>query len=70
MAGLGLVHLPDWNIGVELRHQQLQTVLADYDAVPRASPVWAVHGHQRYLPPKVREFVRYLAASFKSSAAT
>ena len=70
VAGLGLVHLPDWNLGVELRHQQLQPVLTEYDAVPTTSPVWAVHGHQRYVPPKVREFVRYLAASFKSSAAT
>ncbi len=67
VAGLGLVLLPDWNIGIELRHQQLKVVLKDYAAVPQVSPIWAVHDHLRYVPPKVREFVRFLSTSFKGS---
>ena len=67
VAGLGLVLLPDWNIGIELRHQQLKVVLQDYAAVPKVSPIWAVHDHLRYVPPKVREFVRYLSTSFRGS---
>ena len=67
VAGLGLVLLPDWNIGIELRHRQLKVVLQDYDAVPKVSPIWAVHDHLRYVPPKVREFVRFLSTSFKGS---
>ena len=44
-------------------YQQLQ----DYGAVPKVSPIWAVHDHLRHVPPKVREFVRFLSTSFKSS---
>ena len=70
VAGLGLVLLPDWNMGIELRNRQLQMVLEDYAAVPKASPIWAVHDQQRYVPPKVSEFVRFLRKSFGSSAAS
>ncbi len=65
VAGLGLVLLPDWNIGIELRHHQLKVLLQDYDAVPMVSPIWAVHDHLHHVPPKVREFVRFLSTSFK-----
>ena len=60
LAGMGLVHLPDWNIGAELRQKQLQIVLGDYEAIPESSPIWAVHTHQRHIPPKVRVFIDFL----------
>ncbi len=67
VAGLGLVLLPDWNIGIELRQKQLKVVLSDYEAVPRASPVWAVHSHQRHAPPKIRAFIDFLVERFAAA---
>lgn len=60
LAGMGLVLLPDWNIGAELRQKQLKVVLGDYEISPGFSPVWAVHTHQRHVPPKVRAFIDFL----------
>ena len=60
LAGMGLILLPDWNIGAELRQKQLKVVLSDYEVNPRFSPVWAVHSHQRHVPPKVRAFIDFL----------
>ena len=64
VAGLGLSLLPDWNMGIELRQQQLCAVLTDYEATPAASPVYAVHAHQRHVPPKIRVFIDFLIESF------
>ena len=66
MAGLGLAQLPDWNLGIELRQKQLQVVLSDYEAIPKASPVWAVHSHQRHVPPKIRAFIDFLIERFST----
>lgn len=70
VAGLGLVLLPDWNIGIELRQKQLKVVLSDYEAVPRASPVWAIHSHQRHVPPKIRTFIDFLVERFAAAKYT
>ena len=70
VAGLGLALLPDWNIGIELRQKQLKVVLSDYEAVPRASPVWAVHSHQRHAPPKIRAFINFLVERFLAAKYT
>ncbi len=64
VAGLGFCLLPDWNIAHELRHKQLTRVLKRFDAVPAASPVWAVHTHQRHVPPKIRAFIDFLVERF------
>lgn len=64
VAGIGLVLLPDWNMGTELRQKQLRLVLPNYDAVPDTSPVWAVHSHQRHVPPKIRVFIDFLVERF------
>ena len=64
VAGLGLSLLPDWNMGIELRQKQLCAVLTDYEASPAASPVDAVHAHQRYVPPKIRAFIDFLVETF------
>ena len=65
VAGLGLVLLPDWNIGYELRQKQLTVVLPGYDAVPKSSSIWAVHSHLRQVPPKIRVFTDFLVEHFK-----
>ena len=70
VAGLGLVLLPDWNMGIELRQKQLKIVLNKYDAVPKASPIWAVHTHQRHVPPKIRAFIDFLVDYFASTKRT
>ncbi len=64
VAGLGVSLLPDWNMGIELRQKQLRAVLTDYEASPAASPVYAVHAHQRHVPPKIRVFIDFLAETF------
>ncbi len=64
VAGLGLSLLPDWNMGIELRQKQLQPVLTNYQASPAVSPVYAVHAHQRHVPPKMRVFIDFLIESF------
>ena len=64
VAGLGLSLLPDWNMGTELRQQQLCAVLTDYEASPAASPIYAVHAHQRHVPPKIRVFIDFLVETF------
>ena len=64
VAGLGLSLLPDWNMGTELRQKQLRVVLTDYEAIPAASPVYAVHAHQRHVPPKLRVFIDFLIEAF------
>ncbi len=64
VAGLGLSLLPDCNMGTELRQKQLRVVLEDYDAIPATSPVYAVHAHQRHVPPKIRVFIDFLIESF------
>ena len=67
VAGLGLVLLPDWNLAIERRQGLLAVVLEDYPAVPETSPVYAVHAHDRYVPPKIRAFVDFLRARFAST---
>ena len=64
VAGLGLALLPDWNLGIELRSKQLKVVLRNYEAVPKASPVYAVHAHARHVPPKIRAFIDFLTVRF------
>lgn len=64
VAGLGFCLLPDWNIAHELRQKQLTRVLKRFDAVPSVSPVWAVHTHQRHVPPKIRAFIDFLVERF------
>jgi len=64
VAGLGLSLLPDWNMGIELRQKQLCAVLTDYEASPAASPVYAVHAHQRHVAPKIRAFIDFLVETF------
>jgi len=51
-------------MGIELRQKQLCAVLTDYEASPAASPVYAVHAHQRHVPPKIRVFIDFLIETF------
>ena len=64
VAGLGVSLLPDCNMGTELRQKQLRALLEDYNAIPATSPVYAVHAHQRHVPPKIRVFIEFLIEVF------
>ncbi len=67
LAGLGIVLLPDWNLVMELRDKQLTILLPDYTAVPKTSAIWAVHSHQRHVPPKIRVFIDFLTEIFANA---
>ena len=63
VAGMGVVLLPDWNMGIELRARRLRPVLTRYEAVPATTPVYAMYASQPHVPSKVRAFVDYLTAA-------
>ena len=60
--GLGVVTLPTFIAGEDLRSGALRAVLADY-ALPE-SAVYAVYPHNRHLSTKVRAFVDFLVEHF------
>lgn len=62
LAGLGLVHLPTFYVGEELRAGTLQPVLTKF--VPLTHGVFAVFPERRGLAPKVRVFVDFLKGRF------
>ncbi len=49
---------------MELRDKQLKILLPDYAPVPKTSAIWAVHSHQRHVPPKIRAFIDFLIETF------
>jgi DNA-binding transcriptional LysR family regulator len=64
IGGLGLVLLPDWIVGIELREGRLRPVLTSYRTVPAISPIYAVYPRNPHLPPKVRAFIDFLVKRF------
>lgn len=64
VAGLGIIHLPDWNFGAEIRDGRLVTILDAFDAVPMTTPVYAVYPAALYQPPKLKAFVTFLRSTF------
>ncbi len=63
LGGLGIVMLPSFIAGEALRAGRLERVLPDWRVAEEAS-VHAVYPAGRYLSPKVRAFVDFLAARF------
>ena len=68
VAGLGVILVPEWLTGKELRRGRLVDLMPDFQAVPRETPLYAVYAHQRHLPPKVRAFVDFLVERFGPGA--
>lgn len=60
IAGIGIVLLPDWCVGEELRTGRLKAILPDYQPTPDTSPIYAVYPPTSHLAPKVRVFIDYL----------
>lgn len=61
IAGAGIVLLPAFYIGEELRSGQLKAVLTEFKLAELA--IYAVYPERRNLTPKVRAFVDFLAAT-------
>ena len=59
--GLGIAYLPDFAIARQLRKGVLVTVLDDY--TDRSGPLRVLWPSSRYLAPKLRVFVDFLAAN-------
>ncbi|MCU0687934.1 MAG: LysR family transcriptional regulator [Polyangiaceae bacterium] len=62
LAGLGIVDLPAYLVGDELRSGRLVTVLDEFVAVDRA--IYAVYAPSAAVPARSREFVKLLAEQF------
>lgn len=63
-AGLGLILMPEWLVGLEIRSGRLEEVLSDYAAAPETTPLYAVYPPGPYVAAKVRAFVDFLAGRF------
>ncbi|MDD2767602.1 MAG: LysR family transcriptional regulator [Methylococcus sp.] len=62
ISGLGLVLLPTYMVGQDVRKGRLQAVLTDY--VPAPLDIHAVYPHRKHLSAKVRTFVDFLHERF------
>jgi len=63
LQGLGVIQLPTFYVGEDLRAQRLQAVLQDYRSVQDAA-IHALYPTRGYLPPKVRLFIDLLVERF------
>lgn len=59
LAGLGIIQAPRAGVREYLENGQLVSVLPDH--LPPAMPVSLLYARQRYLPPRVRVFMDWLA---------
>jgi DNA-binding transcriptional LysR family regulator len=62
MSGVGIILLPTFYIGEQLRSGELKPILCKF--APPDLAVYAVYPERRNLTPKVRAFVDFLAATF------
>ena len=58
ISGLGLIMLPHYIVGNDLKKGKLEVVLAHYS--PPALEIYAVYPHRKYLSAKVRLFLEFL----------
>lgn len=66
LRGLGLIDLPNFLVGGDIEVGSLVPVLQDY--VHQEGGVYAVYPHARYLPPKIRVFIDFLAERWGGAA--
>jgi len=69
-SGLGIVLLPDWNMGLELREGLLRPILENYEAVPGTSPIHAVFAPRKHMSKSVRVFTEFLATHLANASHT
>jgi DNA-binding transcriptional LysR family regulator len=61
LAGAGIALLPDYVAGRDLEAGALRAVLADCESYPGVA-IYAVYAIQRFVPPKLRAFIDFVAA--------
>ncbi|CAA6606412.1 Transcriptional regulator [Rhodospirillaceae bacterium LM-1] len=64
LAGVGIVFLPTFFIGPDLKAKRLISLLEIH--TPQDAALYAVYPHSRHLSPKVRAFVDFMAQTFTS----
>jgi DNA-binding transcriptional LysR family regulator len=64
LEGLGVAVVPTWLFTDEVERGLLAPVLTSYEPAPL--PIQAVTPSRRLVPPRVRAFVNYIAAEFRS----
>lgn len=62
IEGLGVILAPTFLVFEALRQKKLVRILPDWEADELS--VFAVYPHRKYLPPKVRSFIDFLAERF------
>lgn len=62
MQGLGIMKSPTFYVGELIREGRLHAVLADYKIAETS--VYAVYSGRKYLSPKARAFIEFLAQRF------
>ena len=63
VAGLGISVLCEWYVQQYLEQGKLKAILADYK--PTAYDIHAVYPERRFVAPKVKRMIEFLAAKFK-----
>lgn len=62
-AGAGIARLPGFMVADAIRRGDLISLLDEW--IPRGHGIYAIHGHQRHVPPKVRVFLEALLDRFR-----
>lgn len=63
-SGMGFVLLPEWLVGAPMASGELVEVMPEFLPIPHRTPLYAVHPYQRFVPPKVKTFIDFLADRF------
>lgn len=64
--GGGIILSPEWILGPAIAQGDLVKLLPGYTPHPATSSLYTVHPYQRFIPPKVRMFIDFLAEHFSS----
>jgi DNA-binding transcriptional LysR family regulator len=62
--GRGIILSPGWLVGPSLAKGDLVEILPKVSPNPARVPLYAVHPYRRFVPPKVKTFVDFLAQRF------
>ncbi|WJV25619.1 MULTISPECIES: LysR family transcriptional regulator [Pseudomonas] len=60
-SGFGLAYLPRWLVEADLEQGKLEMAIPGY--VPFSSPLYAAYKNRRFLAPKIRTFIDFMACA-------
>ncbi|HEV7318069.1 MAG TPA: LysR family transcriptional regulator [Ensifer sp.] len=63
LAGIGIVRLSEILVGDDIKAGRLRPLLTNHNRA-EAEPITVVYPHRRFLPPRVRVFIDFLAEEF------